>query len=389
MLVPTRFKRRRRAGIALAVGLGCAVVAAVTAQASPVGLGTAQPFVVLAGSTVTNTGPSVLNGDLGVAPGTALVGFGLPAVVNGATHAADGVAAQAQLDLTTAYNVAAAQPVPPGNDLTGTDLGNRILTAGAYGFNSSAQLTGALTLDAQGDPNAQFVFEIGSTLTTASASSVVLVNGASPCNVYWQIGSSATLGTTTAFQGNVMALASISLNNGATVIGRALARNGAVTLINNVLDNSRCTTGSTGPGTPGGGTVPGGGTAPGAPESPAARSARLATEAAQASNPKSTTTRNGSTSLQRTPHATCTSGFRATVHGKLIKRVVFSLDGKKIQSQAKRPYVVFVRALPGAHNVTARVTFKDATRAKTLALGYRACAEAVLKPHSGPSVFTG
>jgi hypothetical protein len=393
MLVPIRFARGRRAGIALAVGLGCVIVAAVAAQASPVGLGTAQPFVVLAGSTVTNTGPSVLNGDLGVAPGTALVGFGLPAVVNGATHAADGVAAQAQLDLTTAYDVAAAQPVSPANDLTGTDLGNRILTAGAYKFSSSAQLTGALTLNAQGDPNAQFVFEVGTTLTTASASSVVLVNGASPCNVYWQVTSSATLGTTTAFQGNLMALASISLNNGATVIGRLLARNGAVTLINNVLDNSRCNAGSTGSGTPGGGTgTGGGGTGTGggtAAETPAARSARLATEASQASNPRSTTTRNGSTSLQRTPHATCTSGFRATVHGKLIKRVVFSLDGKKIQSQAKGPYVVFVRALPGAHNVKARVTFKDATRAKTLALGYRACADAVLRPKSGPSQFTG
>ena len=395
MLVPTHSKRRRRAGIALALGLACGAVAAVAAQASPVGLGTAQPFVVLAGSTVTNTGPSVLNGDLGVAPGTALVGFGLPAVVNGATHAADGVAAQAQLDLTTAYDVAAAQPVSPANDLTGTDLGNRVLTAGAYRFTSSAQLTGALTLNAQGDPNAQFVFEVGTTLTTASASSVVLVNGASPCNIYWQIGSSATLGTTTAFQGNLMTLASISLNNGATVIGRLLARNGAVTLINNVIDNSRCNTGSPGSGTPGGGTGSGGGNGtggtavPGAPETPAARSARLATEASQASNPRSTTTRNGSTSLQRTPHATCTSGFRATVRGKLIKRVVFSLDGKKIQSQAKGPYVVFVRALPGAHNVKARVTFKDATRAKTLALGYRACADAVLRPKSGRSQFTG
>ncbi len=105
---------------------------------------------MLAGATVTNTGPSVLNGDLGVAPGTALVGFGLPAVVNGATHAADAVAAQAQLDLTTAYNVAAGQPVSPANDLTGTDLGNRVLKAGAYRFTSSAQLTGPLTLDAAG-----------------------------------------------------------------------------------------------------------------------------------------------------------------------------------------------------------------------------------------------
>ena len=134
------------------------------------------------------------------------------------------------------------RPAGARSDLTGIDLGGLTLTAGAYRYTSSAQLTGALTLDAQGDPNAQFVFEIGSTLTTASASSVLLINGASPCNVYWQVGSSATLGTTTAFQGNVLALTTISLNNGATVIGRVLARNGEVTLINNVLDGSVCAT---------------------------------------------------------------------------------------------------------------------------------------------------
>ncbi|HET6171082.1 MAG TPA: ice-binding family protein [Gaiellales bacterium] len=388
MLFAFASKRGRYAGIALAVGLACAV-APLVAQASPVGLGTAQPFVVLAGSAVTNTGPSVLNGSLGVSPGSALTGFGAPAVVNGATHATDGVAARAQLDLTTAYDVAAAQPVSPANDLTGTDLGNRVLMAGAYRFTSSAQLTGPLTLDAAGDPNAQFVFEIASTLTTASASSVVLVNGASPCNVYWQIGSSATLGTTTAFQGNLMALSSISLNNGATVIGRLLARNGQVSLINNVLDNSRCNTAvGTTPAVPG---------APGAPGTPAAKAAaaklataaRIAAQSAQVSNPRATTIRNGTTVLRRTPHETCTSGFRASVTGHRIKRVVFSLDGKAVHSQTSGPYTVFVRALPGAHDVKARVTFKDATKAKTLALGYRACAEAVLKPHAGPSQFTG
>jgi hypothetical protein len=386
MLVLSRSRRGRNAGFALAALLAFAALP-IGAQASAIGLGTAQSFVVLAGATVTNTGPSVLNGDLGVSPGTALVGFGLPAVVNGAKHSADGVAAQAQLDLTTAYDVAAGQPVSPSNDLTGTDLGNRVLKAGAYRFTSSAQLTGPLTLDAEGDPNAQFVFEIATKLTTASASSVVLVNGANPCNVYWQIGTSATLGTTTAFQGNIMALASISLQNGATVIGRALARNGQVSLINNVLDASRCNGGSsTSTVTPGTGGTTG---TPGAAETPAARAARLANEAARVSNPKSTTTRNGTTSFQRTPHATCTSGFRATLHGTLIKRVTFSLDGKKIQSNAKGPFVVFVRSLPGAHNVTAHVSFKDATRAKTLALGYRACADAVLRPKAGPSQFTG
>ena len=119
------------------------------------------------------------------------------------------------------------------------------LTAGAYSFSSSAQLTGQLTLNAAGNPNAQFVFEIGSTLTTASASSVRLINGASPCNVYWQVGSSATLGTTTAFEGNLMANTSITLNNAATVRGRLFASTGAVTLDDNVIDDSMCNTSTT------------------------------------------------------------------------------------------------------------------------------------------------
>jgi hypothetical protein len=216
----------------------------------------------------------VLNGDLGVSPGTALTGFGLPAVVNGAIHANDAVAAQAQLDLTNAYNVAAGQPVAPADDLSGTDLGNRKLTAGAYRYTAGALLTGPLTLDAEGDPNAQFVFEIGAELTTESASSVVLINGASPCNVYWQVGSSATLGTTTKFVGNLMALTSISLNNAATVEGRMLARNGQVSLINNVLSAPQCATGSTPPPSPespsGPGTV-----APGTPATTSPGSAKV------------------------------------------------------------------------------------------------------------------
>ena len=154
-------RARSACGILLASGLAFAAVPAV-ASASAVNLGTASPFVVLAGSTATNTGPSVLNGDLGVYPGTSLTGFGFPAVVNGSTHDDDAVAGQARTMLTTAYNVAAGQPVPRGNALTGQDLGNRTLQAGAYSFSSSAQLTGQLTLDAAGDPNAQFVFEIGS-----------------------------------------------------------------------------------------------------------------------------------------------------------------------------------------------------------------------------------
>lgn len=384
---PTRIERARRASIALAAVFAFASVP-VAAQAAPVNLATVGPFVALGGSTVTNTGPSVLNGDLGVAPGTSLVGFGLPAVVNGATHNNNAVASQAQADLTAAYDVAAGQPVPPANELTGTNLGNRTLTAGAYRYTSSAQLTGSLTLDAEGDPNAQFVFEITSALTTAPASSVVLINGASPCNVFWQVGSSATLDTTTAFQGNLMALTDISLNNGASVIGRVLARNGQISLINNVLDGSLCGAGSTP--SPSTATPPSGpGTSGGAPSAGTGR----AVSVNRARIPRAAR-RNGRASVRRVPNEgaaseACASGFRATVRGHLIERVVFSLDGKRIDSQVNSPFRVFVRAAPGGHTVRARVTFKDATRAKSMTLPYRACAAAVLNPRNGPSQFTG
>jgi len=203
---------------------------ALAATAPP--LGTAATFAVLGGSAVTNTGPSVLNGDLGVSPGSAITGFP-PGVVNGTTHIADAVALQAQTDVTTAYNNLAGQAC--NTDLTGQDLGGLTLTPGVYCFSSSAQLTGTLTLDAQGDPNAVFVFQIGSTLTTASSSVVQVINGGSNCNVFWQVGSSATLGTTTSFAGNILALTSITLTTGANASGRLLARNGAVTLDTNSI----------------------------------------------------------------------------------------------------------------------------------------------------------
>lgn len=385
--------RRGFAGVILAVALALAVP--VAAQAAPVNLATAKPFVALAGATVTNTGPSVLNGDLGVAPGTALTGFGLPAVVNGATHDNDAVAGQAQSDLTNAYNVAAGQPVSPADDLSGTDLGNRTLTAGAYRYTSSALLTGPLTLDAQGDPNAQFVFLIGAELTTESASSVVLINGASPCNVYWQVGSSATLGTTTAFEGNLMALTSISLNNGASVVGRVLARNGQISLINNVLTRPLCATETTTPpsGEPPSGTVPPGAPGTTGPVSPATPGGGSTVGPGRAVPVNQTrgrkATRNGRATVRSAPREACTSGFRATVRGHMIKRVVFSLDGKPIGSRTNSPFAMSVRATPGAHQVSARVTFTDATHAKTMTLPYRACAAAVLQPRHGPSQFTG
>jgi Ice-binding-like len=391
---PTHLKRVRRAGVAIASAFAFLVIPAV-AQAAPVNLATVTPFVVLGGSTVTNSGTSVLNGDLGVSPGTALTGFDT-AVVNGATHENNGVAKQAQADLIVAYDAAAGQAVPPGNELTGTNLGERTLPAGAYRYTSSAQLTGALTLDAEGDSSAEFVFQIASALTTAPASSVVLVNGASPCNVYWQVGSSATLDTTTVFQGNLMALEDISLNNGATVFGRVLARNGQISLIDNVLDGSMCGTGSTEspelPTSPPPTTAPS--TGPGTSGDAPSTGANQAGPVGQTRVPNRTRVpraarSDGTAIVRRTPTEVCTSGFRATVRGRRIERVVFSLDGKRIDSQARSPFEVFVRAAPGAHMVRARITFSDATRAKTMRLPYRACAAALLSPRNGPSQFTG
>jgi hypothetical protein len=381
-------RRIRLAGIALAILAVFALPAA--AQAAPVGLGTAAPFVVLGGAKVTNVGPSVLNGNLGISPGTELEGFGPPAVINGSTHATTEVAAQAQLDLTTAYDAAAGQPVLPANDLSGTDLGGLKLAPGTYRYNAAALMTGALILDAEGDPNAEFVFKIGSQLTTESASSVLLVNGASPCNVYWQVGSSAVLGTTTSFQGTLMALTSISLNSKATVVGRMLARNGQVSLIENTLTRPLC---ATGPTTPPSGETPGGPgtvspTTPGTTGSAAAPSngSRLAS-GRRAKAPRAS--RNGRATVRSAPREACTEGFRATVNGKMIQRVVFSLDGKSIGSRTNSPFAMSVRATPGAHQVSVRVTFTDATQAKTMTLPYRACAAALLQPHRGPSRFTG
>jgi len=200
-------------------------------------LGTEQVYAVLGGSTVTNTGSSVITGNLGVSPGSAITGFP-PGIVTGVTHAADAEALQAQTDTTAAYLNLEGQPCT--SDLTGQDLGGMTLVPGVYCYSTSAQLTGELRLDAEGVSNAVWVFKAGSTLTTAVNSSVVLINGADPCNVYWQIGSSATLGTTTSFVGSILALTSITLNNGASVSGRVLARNGAVTLDNNIVTVPVC-----------------------------------------------------------------------------------------------------------------------------------------------------
>jgi uncharacterized repeat protein (TIGR01451 family) len=202
-------------------------------------LGTSQNFAVLGGAAVTNTGSSIITGDLGVDPGTSITGFPPGIVTGGTTHAADAVALQAQIDTTTAYNALAGQACTT-TYIVPTDIGGMTLVPGVYCFSSSAQLTGTVTLDAGGDATAVWVFEIGSTLTTASNSSVLVINGGQPCNVFWQVGSSATLGTTTSFIGNILALTSITLDTGANVSGSVLARNGAVTMDSNDVAIAVC-----------------------------------------------------------------------------------------------------------------------------------------------------
>lgn len=237
---PGRYAWTRRAGLAFLFVAGLVLVAVVHpggagAQTAP-SLGTASSFGVLGGSTVTNTGSTSVMGNVGVSPGTAITGFP-PGTLTGALHANDAVAQQAQLDSAAAFG---ALDQPCDATLTGQDLGGMTLTEGVYCFATAAQLTGNLTLDGGGATDSVFIFTMGSTLTTASNASVQFVNGAQACNVFWRVGSSATLGTGTSFAGNILALASITLNTGASVDGRALAQTGAVTMDTNVIAASGC-----------------------------------------------------------------------------------------------------------------------------------------------------
>jgi Ice-binding-like len=202
-------------------------------------LGTSDSFVVLAGAGVTNTGPTTLSGDLGTFPNPAVTGSDSITFASGVNQAGNAVSQGAKDDLVTAYDrlMAAGPPSSISADLAGSNL-----KAGVYNSASSLGLSGELVLDAEGDPDAIFVFQAGSSLTTASSSSVSLVNGAQACNVFWVVGSSATLGTDSDFTGSLVALASVSLQTGATVEGRVLARNGAVTLDSNVITAPECAT---------------------------------------------------------------------------------------------------------------------------------------------------
>jgi len=230
--------------LSLLAMMAMTAVPTMGAAANWVDLKTATNFAVLAGSAITNTGSSVItNGDLGLFPGTSVTGFPPGTFASGTSmtgteYVADIAATQAQADTTAAYIYAAGQATTGGT--ISADLGGQTLVPGVYTSGSSMGLTGTLTLDAGGDSNAVFIFQMGSTLTTAPGSNVNLINGALPCHVFWQVGSSATLGAGSTFNGTILAFTSITANAGVTVYGRLLARNGAVTLISDNITNTIC-----------------------------------------------------------------------------------------------------------------------------------------------------
>lgn len=229
------------------VGLSGVLGVSLAFAAQPsVGLGKATSFAVLAGTTVTNSGPSVISGNLGVSPGKAVTGFPPGQVKNGTQHQGDALAQQAQAALTTAYDDAAGRT--PFSAVSG-DLGGQALGPGVYKSASTLGLTGTLTLNAHNDSSAVFVFQAGSSLITASHSAVRLVGGAQACHVFWQVGSSATLGTQSRFVGSVLALTSVTVQTQATVAGRVLARNGQVSLDANTVTVPQCASGAAATGT--------------------------------------------------------------------------------------------------------------------------------------------
>jgi hypothetical protein len=243
------------AALTMTAGVILADAGSANAAIAPtVPLATSANYAVLGASTVTNTGNSTLDGSLGLSPGTSITGFppGL-VLAPGKTDQTNAAAGRAQSDLTAAYVNAAGRPLDAN---TKADLANLKLGAGVYAgpSRSALRLNGPLVLDGAGDRTSVFIFQTDSTLTTGSGSTVTLINGAQECNVFWQVGSSATLGTDSVFTGNILALTSITVTNSVTVHGRALARNGAVTLDNDTFTKPTCATAVAGP-TPGGTTT--------------------------------------------------------------------------------------------------------------------------------------
>jgi type VI secretion system secreted protein VgrG len=206
------------------------------ASATTIPLGAAANVTVLGGSTVTNAGPTTVTGNVAVSsPGVSVTGFPPGTIVDGSIHIGDALANQAHADAFDAYNILTGETFT--TDLSGQNLGGMTLTPGIYHFDTAAQLAGTLTLDTGGDPNATFHFQIGTTLITSPLSAVVLLNGSSD-NIFWQVGTSATIDVDSVFSGNIIADQSITVNSGATINGRAIAINGAVTLDTNTIDSS-------------------------------------------------------------------------------------------------------------------------------------------------------
>ena len=223
----------------ISVGLAALVVLiwpATAAAATDPGLKTAKNFAVLSGTpNITNTGPTWISGQMGISPGCAVTGF--PPGVSGAQHKCDAVALQAKNDLTGTYTRAKNAPCPPTHNFSGVNLGGKTLVPGVYCQTTAPTLTGTLTLNGGG----VYIFQIGSTLITATGARVVLIGGAQPCEIFWQVSSSATLFPSTAFVGNIMALTDVHMQTQATLEGRALARNGAVTLdTNRIIQPGGC-----------------------------------------------------------------------------------------------------------------------------------------------------
>ncbi|MGO9958950.1 MAG: ice-binding family protein [Solirubrobacteraceae bacterium] len=326
-------------GLLLAGALMLATPLIAGAQAAAVGLGTDSSFAVLAGSTVTNTGPSVISGSVGLDPGSAVTGFP-PGLVNAGTiHISDAVALQAKSDLVTAYDDAA------GRSSTATvsgDLAGRTLVSGVYSSASELGLSGDLTLDGQGNPNAVFVFQAGSTLTAGSSSRVLLIGGAQPCNVFWEVGSSATIGTASQFAGNIIALTSITMNTGATLQGRVLARNGAVTLDDNVITAAQCSTtpptGSTSPSptTPPTGSTPPAGTTPPSGSLPPTATATAPPASTTAKSGTTTATKGGTTTTTTTVTRKGVTTTTTTVTGKGVTTTTTTVTKKGVTTVTKR-----------------------------------------------------
>ena len=278
------------------------------------------------------------------------------------------------------------------------------MSAGVYQRASALQLTGDVTLDAEGNPDSVFIFKVGSALTTASDSRVVLTGDAQACNIFWQIGSSATLGTDTNFRGNIFSLQSITLNTRATLRGRALARNGAVTLDTNAVTRGDCAPGTTpggGSTTPGGGgtttpgtTTPGAGTTPGVIDAVTGLLIPPTAGAGGPGQPGATgspagpngaalltvTPREIAQTVARTGVTKCVANrFRAIVRGLFIRKVTFMLDGRVVGTADKRPFAMPIRSDAGIHRLTARVSFTDGTRARKLNFRWRVCAPAAAR----------